>query len=161
MSPFRNRRTIVFAAALLLTVGAFATNYAQADKPPLATGAANLHQTPTSGVLAKIRFVDTGTTLQVRGRATGLDPNIPYFSLVYDAAAKPSGPRACVPSGPGMLTGAQMFVGGWTVDANGNGTLSVDKAGPSYVPLAAVGAMSIRVFGAGTLQACGEVHGRP
>ena len=122
-------------------------------------GGANLHQIDKSGIRGRIEFLDHGDPsggLEVRGTSTGLDPNLPYISLVYDRGAKPSGPTACTPSTPGVLNGAQMFVGAWQVDSEGNGTLYALKTGPTYVALDAIGAMSIRHAVTRALLACGK-----
>ena len=123
-------------------------------------GGANLHQIDRSGIRARIEFFDHGDAeggLEVRGTATGLNPNLFYISLVYDSGTRPSGPTACVPSTPGALNFAQMSVDSWQVDDEGNGTLYVLKTGPSYVALDAIGAMSVRNAVTFALQACGKV----
>ena len=159
-------RDPIYLAALLMFFGVGATlassRYASAASSAAAksTGGVNLHQIDRSGIRGRIEFVDRGNAadgLEVTGTATGLDPDVSYISLVYDAGAKPSGPRACAPSSPGDLTGLQMFVSGWQVDADGNGTLHVLKTGPFYVALDAIGAMSIREEDTRALQACGKV----
>ena len=160
MNSIRITAVLFGAIALLLPLGAVVAGDAQAGKP-LADGAAQLHPIDGSGIKARITFTDTGSTLMVRGRATGLDPTVPYISLVYDAGTKPSGPSACLPATPGMLSQAQMFVGAWVVDGEGNGVLSVDKSGPTYAALGDLGAMSIRNGVTRVLQACGKAHGRP
>ena len=47
-------------------------------------GGANLHQIDKSGIRARIEFFDHGADggLEVRGTATGLNPMLPYISLV-------------------------------------------------------------------------------
>ena len=147
-------RSFIIVSCLALGVGIALA------KPPSAkhsTGGANLHQINKTGIRARIEFIDHGDMLEVRGTATGLDPKMVYFSLVYDSGAKPSGKSACIPSMPGALTRAQMSVDTWTVDDDGNGTLHAFKGGPAYVALDAIGAMSIRNAANGALQACGKV----
>ena len=105
------------------------------------TGKANLHQISNSGVKARIQFVDDGTTLTVTGTAAGLDPAESYVTLIYDNGSVPSGPRACQPTifnpeDPDFLL-ATMFIGFWTVDEEGQGTLETINTnfGLDYVPL--------------------------
>ncbi len=161
MHSIRKTAALLGGIALLLTLGThFVVGDAQAAKP-LSSGAAELHQIGGSGIRAKITFTDNGNTLSVRGRATGMDPTVPYISLVYDAGAKPSGPSACLPATPGMLSQIQMFVGAWVVDAEGNGVLIADKSGLSYVALGDLGAMSVRNAITRSLHACGKTHGLP
>ena len=131
------------------------------------TGSARLHQTDHSGITARIKFLDTGnatTGLIVSGTATGLDPEDVYVTLVYDVGSVPGGPRACEPPPDNDQTDAQMFVGTWTVDSSGHGTLNATKTGASYVPLDDISTTSVReVVGQGLpqLRACGEVHRNP
>ena len=147
----------IVALCLVLGVGIALAAPSAAKR---SAGGANLHQIDKSGIRGRIEFFDHGDAdggLEVRGTATGLDPNQFYISLVYDSGARPSGPSACVPSTPGAISGAQMFVSNWQVDDHGNGTLYALKTGPSYVALDAIGAMSIRNAANFTLQACGKV----
>ena len=144
--------------ALCLAVGV-GIALAQPSAAKRSTGGANLHQIEKSGIRGRIQFIDNGDAesgLEVRGTDTGLDPTVFYISLVYDSGAKPSGPSACAPSTPGALSGAQMFVGAWQVDAEGNGTLNALKTGPTYVALRKIGAMSIRDGVTRALLACGK-----
>lgn len=130
-----------------------------------ATGHARLHQIDQSDIQAHIFFVDNGSTLFVLGVATGLDPLKTYISLVYGEGSVPGGPHACEPSG--TLNRAQMFVGAWTVSADGTGVLTAKKTGPAYVPVSKAGTVSVRhLISAGPppvapLQACGEVAVNP
>jgi hypothetical protein len=157
---------------VLMTLGIaiMSTSSVAALPDDQATGSAQLHQINQSGIKAQISFLDTGSPLNqlvVNGTATGLDPAQTYVSLVYDTGAVPGGPHACEPSRvPSPLTSEQMFVGFWTVAADGTGTLFAIKTGSAYVPLSAVGAVSVRVVlgppPAGfVLQACGRVHTNP
>jgi hypothetical protein len=131
------------------------------------TGSAQLAEIDSSGIQARVVFLDSGSRqngLVVSGVATGLDPNQFYISLLYDTGSTAEGPAACLPTGPGITPG-QMIVGLWRVAANGTGTLFAIKNGDSYVPLRNVGTMSIRVVlgpapqGA-VLEACGRVRRR-
>ena len=117
------------------------------------TGFVNQHQIDQSGVKGNLVFLDTEDTgMLVTGVATGLDPGLPYVTLLYDRESVPSGPSACVPS-----SASPMFVGFWAVNADGSGTLDgrIDRA------LSDVGTASIRIFTGeppGLLVACGRVH---
>jgi hypothetical protein len=141
----------------------FAGSTAAATEP--AIGSARLNEIDDSNIRARVAFLDTGGPaggLVVSAVATGLDPTQTYFSLVYDTGSLPSGPGACLPTGP-ALTAEQMEVGFWKVARNGVGTLFVVKRGDDYAPLDAIGAMSIRIVlgppPAGfVLQACGRVR---
>lgn len=144
----------LISAAVVTTAAAYAVQ---------SMGSAKLRQINGSGVRARTSFLDSGSPddqLIIVGTAKGLDPTKAYVSLVYDNGSAPRGPGACLPSAQNDLTGAQMFVGTWQVDANGNGTLLVTKTGPSYVPVSEIGAMSIRLADTRELQACGEVRPR-
>ena len=124
-------------------------------------GSARTHAIDGSGIRGRIVFLDSGDSaggLVVSGRATGLDPAQGYVSLIYDRGAVPGGPEACLPTGG--LTGTQMFVGFWSVDEDGTGSLFVTKTGDAYAPIDDVGAVSIRLATM-ALQACGRVQGRP
>jgi hypothetical protein len=55
-----------------------------------------------------------------------------------------------------------MFVGVWSVDSNGNGTLTADKSGASYVPLQDVHTISFRAASIGfNVVGCGEIAAFP
>jgi hypothetical protein len=125
-------------------------------------GHARQHPIDDSGIQGHIFIVDTGNStdgLIVLGTATGLDPTKAYMSLLYDNGSVPGGPDACEPSTPDPLTGAQMFVGFWTVDPDGTGSLLSRKRGASYVALSEVRTVSIRQAprAPGNLRACGEI----
>ena len=109
----------------------------------------------------EIEFEDIGGGMtSVTGEAEGLTPGDPYVSLVYDADSEATGPNACEPSPTSTLTFVQMFLGLWTVDDDGDGTL-----GPTVIPtaLSDIGTVSIRNtaintgFGPHAVLACGEV----
>ena len=115
------------------------------------TGKANLHQISNSGVKARIQFVDDGTTLTVTGTATGLDPAESYVTLIYDNGSVPGGPKACQPTifdptDPDFLL-MTMFIGFWTVDGEGQGTLEAinTNGGLDYVPLGRFRNTSVRL----------------
>ena len=105
-----------------------------------------------SGVTGEIEFVDDGTTLTITGEAEGLDPTIPYASLIYDIGSSAVGDEACEPAffaGPDSII-TTMFIGIWTVDEDGEGELSAiniiddDTGLRVYVPLSKIGTVSIR-----------------
>ncbi len=111
---------------------------------------ANVHPMNDSGVQARIDFVDDGATLFVTGVADGLDPTQTYLTLIYDNGALPGGPNACRPTifdpgDPEFLLN-RMVVGSWSVDGNGNGTLSAINTnfGADYVPIGLFRAASVR-----------------
>ena len=152
----RMKSFLTFTVSGLLLV---AVTSVRADQ---GVGSARAHTIDGSGIQGRIVFLDSGDAaggLVVSGRATGLDPAQGYVTLVYDRGAVPGGPSACLPSGA-VLTGTQMFVGFWSVDEDGNGTLFVTKTGESYAPMSDIGATSIRLADM-TLQACGRVRGQP
>ncbi len=126
------------------------TRVAFGGGPDLSMGQATLHPIDRSGVHANIVFVDDGTTLVVSGTATGLDPNESYLTLIYDNGSVPGGPDACAPTifdptDPGFLLGT-MVIGSWTVDAEGNGSLSAINTnfGADYVRLNQFRSTSVR-----------------
>ncbi len=150
----KNRSLLL--AALSLTAGLAFSGQTFAGQ---ALGSAQAHSIDGSGIKGDILFLDSGdpqSGLVVSGSAAGLDPGQVYLSLVYDMGSVPAGSAACEPSGP-FLDGTQMFVGFWTVEEDGSGTLFVQKTGDAYAALRQVGAVSIRQ-GNLALQACGRVH---
>ncbi|MCZ6681764.1 MAG: hypothetical protein O7B26_01195, partial [Planctomycetota bacterium] len=70
----------------------------QSQRPRVAVGHANVRSIDESGIAAKIKFLDDGTTLMVTGRAKGLDPAGSYLSNIYDIGSLPTGPSACGPT---------------------------------------------------------------
>jgi hypothetical protein len=128
----------VVVAVVALTAVALAAGATKAR------GDARLHQYNQSGIQGRITFFDDGSTLTAHGTATGMNPSDFYISLLYDNRSVPGGPLACEPSASNTVTEEQMFVGVWVVDANGNGTLSSEKTGASYVPLSQFRTVSIR-----------------
>ncbi len=161
----RNVVMLGFAAALVPAAVAWGDNRdtreAQAELAPFNMPPAL--DTP-SQAQGEIEFVDTGTTLQFRGQASGLDPTRAYISLIYDNGSVPTGRDACEPSRTGrpQLTGAQMFLGRWTVNEEGEGTLSGENSGAAYTPVGTFRSVSIRVVlrpgpGGSPRVACGLV----
>jgi hypothetical protein len=130
-------------------------------------GAARLHPLHQSGIEAEIVILDNGNNhIVFSGRATGLTPGVAYVSLLYDLGSESGPPQetpatagACEPNPPtDNLSGPQMFIGGWLVDANGNGTLYADKTAAGYTPLGTFDTISIRVGpGVENVLACGQV----
>lgn len=128
------------------------------------TGHANLHPVNQSGASGSIDFIEDEAGVHVMGTATGLEPSLGrYTSLVYDLGSVPGGPIACEP----VEERDDMFVGIWSVDAAGNGTL-IQVAPPGAIaPLSVIDSVSIRDteinggFGPEAVVACGEiaVHG--
>jgi len=127
------------------------------------TAHATQHPANQSGVMGRITFTDAGTTLIVMGTATGLAPSTfgRYVTLVYDTGSVPGGPDNCEPTKP--MPG--MFVGFWTSDAAGNGTLH--QGSTPIAPLGAFDSVSIRDttinggFGPTAVAACGQVAVNP
>ena len=106
---------------------------------------ANLRQIKRSGVKAFIGFRDEGTTLEVSGIATGLDPDLVYVSFVYNAGSVPKGPTACLPnSASPPLSGSQMLLGYWLPLGSDVRYLVSVKSGPNYAPLSNIGTTSVR-----------------
>lgn len=133
----------------------------------IAMGRATAHPVNQSKILGTINFTDDGTTLTVQGTASGLEPGVTYTSLIYDNGSVSGGPTACEPV-TGALTQAQMFVGSWSVDANGNGMLGpVSKSGANYAALDEFRTISIRDtringgIGPQAVVACGQVADHP
>lgn len=127
-----------------------------------------------SGIHGRFFVQDNGTTIKLRGTATGLNPEKVYASLIYDIASPDEGPEACEPgifdpSDPNFILNT-MFFGIWTVDAAGNGTLDAvnivdDATGERvYVPTSKIGTISIRDltinegFGPAAVMACGALR---
>lgn len=140
------------------------------------TASANQHPIGGSGIQGRIHFTDNGASLTVDGTATGLTPNVPYFTLIYTngstpggiseakAGAMPATSQAITPcesnrSGVSTVTEAQMVVGFWTNHNDGTGTLHKVQTGASYAPIGTFATVSIRDASAQfALVACGEVH---
>ena len=136
--------------ALAITLLAFVLTLPSSNLASSADEArVNLHQINGSKVKAKVVFLDTGSQVVISGVARGLDPNQNYISLAYDTDSVPSGPNACRPT-----SSAPGFVGQWTVNPDGSGTLAGSLPAGT---LGNVGSMSIRVAATMALQACGDV----
>ncbi len=151
------KRELVVAAAIPCLAIANAT----AALAQQASASAVLHQVDGSAIMAEGLYLDSGAPsdiLVVSGEAVGLDPAGVYISLLYDARSKPAGPLACEPSPDSTLTEEQMFVGVWTVNPDGTGTLFAVKTDASYVPLRDVGTMSVREGPEFGVVACGEIR---
>jgi hypothetical protein len=158
-------RKLVFLLASGVLVLMFVSEFAVASA---LEGEAELSSIGGSGITAEIHFVDTGTALNVRGEAEGLNPNLVYISLIYDVGSVATGPSACEPTigpgQPGFLTDTQMFVGFWQPMGSSERTLVVTKTGDSYAALGTFATISVRhlvTFGpppVAPLQACGVVE---
>jgi len=103
-----------------------------------------------SGIFGADNFLDrpvgvNSKTMQIQGRAVGLDPTQTYYSLVYNAGSAATGPNACVPVSPNTLSFAQMFIGKWSIAGDGVGTLNFVRRGKAYTSLSAIGTTSIRL----------------
>lgn len=136
------------------------------------TAHARLHQIDHSGIKGRAMLVEDATaqTVTVDATAMGMDPSVSYVSLIYDTGSVPGGPEACEPTNESLE--GRMVVGFWQVDAAGHGTLHAvnfmdeddpDPSMTSFVPVAAIGTMSIRIVDPedleeGELQACGNVN---
>lgn len=170
-------RKVILVLLALALLGAIPT-IALAAHSGSATGRATFHPENKSGVKGRVRFKDDGSTLRVRGRASGLDPKGFYVSLIYDNGSVPGGPNACEPTNRNL--GRRMFIGVWSVDGSGDGTLSASTGAigePPYAGLNEFRTISIRLFpgppgpGPGTdlwdeegpppLVACGQVATHP
>ncbi len=150
----------------ILTVALAALPYAA-----IADGDAESDLENPRPIEVEIEFEDDGFVLSVTGEAEGLTPGDTYISLVYDVGSEAEGPDACEPTifdpaDPNNIL-ATMFLGVWSVDADGNGEL-----GPlvNPTPLSLIGTVSIRNlavfdamgnagFGPHAVLACGEVGG--
>jgi len=174
--------------ALIVTVGLVIAlpAVANAKHGDTATGKANLHPLPLtqvedngaqprtlSGVSGKFLFVDDGSTISISGEARGLDPAATYVSSVSDRGSVPGGFFAF--GGQGATKGACEvrewedpvgIVGVWSVDADGQGTISgTNFVDSQYVGLDEIGTVSIVQvepdLGVEGVVACGRVttHG--
>ena len=156
------RTLLAFAIMLAVTLSLSAP--AAARPAAFVSAQATLHTANGSGAMGRINFSQTGTgATTATGTATGLvGPSFGrYVSLVYDLGSVPGGPVNCEPTGDGI---ADMFVGIWSVDAGGNGTLIF--VGPT-APIGTFDSTSSRDTtikgggGPGAVVACGEVASRP
>ncbi len=110
------------AALTISVVGLVATGISAAASEQ-AEGQVNVIPFAGQNFQAAIEIVDTGSALLVEGEASGLDPTKTYVSLDY--TTPPTGPSACEPGG--TLSFAQMFLGTWSVDSEGKGSLIAVK----------------------------------
>ena len=126
-----------------------------------ALGRADATAKPPTKIEAEFTFKDTGSKLTITGTAEGLEPGHSYVSLIYGPGSDVTGIHACEPTDGGL--GSRMFVGSWTVAADGTGTLGpVSKKGEGYVSLSEIGTISVRAgipAGPGSIPvvACGAV----
>ena len=148
----RNIDLKVWSIVLVVAIGMMGVQPPPALGAPPVVGRAELRPIDESGITAKIKFVDDGTTLMVTGKAKGLDPAESYLSNIYDIGSFPSGPGACLPTifnsqDPDFIL-PTMFLGFWEVDQDGNGKLLVTNTngGADFVPLDKIGTVSIRRF---------------
>jgi hypothetical protein len=149
---------IAVGAASLVAVSVYA------DHSGVVTAQATLHPANRSGAKGRINFMSVPGGLLVTGTATGLTPSVGrYVSLVYDLPSVPGGPTLCEPVEE--IDG--MFVGIWSVNSSGNGTLIQVVPPGAVAPLSIIDTISIRDttindgFGPEAVVACGEiaVHG--
>jgi hypothetical protein len=130
---------------------------------PPQTATAELSPQGGSGITATLTFRDHRKTLSVFGTGTGFDPQKHYHTLIYDANAVSSGPRACLPSGTLPFSTDSMQVAAWQPIGSRTRVLAGLRRGAAYVPLSAIGVVSVRRHdqtGATVqlvLQSCGDV----
>ena len=113
----------VFMASTVMTVAALIGSGTTAAASVRAEGEVQVIPFAPNVFTAELEITDTGTALIVKGQATGLDPTKTYVSLDYTTPA--TGPTACEPGGD--LSFAQMFLGTWSVNSSGEGTLVAVK----------------------------------
>lgn len=131
------RKLVISAALSLLALLSSSTATWAA-----ASASAQLHPVAGSGIHGDITFMDDGTTLTVDGTATGLKPNVGYFSLIYTNGTHPGGiaegktvPGVATPAcndfnkaGTSSIDTVQMVVGQWHNNNNGTGTIHAVKS---------------------------------
>jgi hypothetical protein len=156
---------LVVLTTLLLAIPAVGAAH---DVEGVSTGRAQLAPFDESGIQGVINFTDDGTTLTTNGTATGMDPDDVYISLIYDNKSRPGGPLACEPmifdSGDPDFILPTMFIGEWSVDPAGNGTLTAinTNGGADYVSLDKIKTISIRALSIGFERvACGNEATHP
>ena len=109
----------------------------------VSTASAQQHPVGGSGIHGDIMFVDdtAAHTLTVDGTATGLKPNVGYFSLIYTNGTQPGGiaegktvPGVATPAcsgvnkaGTSSIDAVQMVVGQWHNNNDGTGTIHAVK----------------------------------
>jgi hypothetical protein len=180
MPSSRKSLRVLLVLALLAAILAVPSTVNAGHTRSETTAKANLHAANQTGVKAHIHFTDDGDALwDVEGTATGMIPNHDgYVSLVHDARSVPGGPGnvarlgICEPTFEGEELGplpgkeypdisARMFVGFWSVDENGIGTLSetdVDLPGAGEWRTVSVRNVAIDSgMGPLAVAACGQV----
>ena len=110
-------------ASIVMTVIALVGSGTTAAASVRAEGEVEVIPFPGFGFEAELSIRDTGSALIVNGEASGLDPTKTYVSLDYTTPA--TGPTACEPGG--SLSFAQMFLGTWSVNSEGKGSLVAVK----------------------------------
>lgn len=97
-------------------------------------GLGEAHERPFSPIRGKIHFSDNGTTLTVRGEASGMDPSLSYISFVYGTGSHGRNSLACLPPTPNNLTFNQMVLGYWLPVGSSHRTLYAVKTGSNNAP---------------------------
>jgi len=149
--------------ACVALVAAFGNaSFAQSPTPTPATvteAAANIvplrdaNNNPISNVQALVSVVDNGSTLDITGLATGMDPAQQYVSLFYDTNSLTTGLGACLPTPGGpQQTFSQMVIGIWLPLGSSTRTLKASKFGPAsapvplaYLAVKQIGTVSVRL----------------
>ena len=119
-------------------------------KPNLA-GASGTRIRQFSTIRANVLLIDDGTNLTVNGQGAGFDASLSYTSFFYGTGSVQYGSLACIPPNPNNLTATQMITAYWLPVGSTRRTLTVVKTGTSYVPLSAIGTMSVRYDSTPTL----------
>lgn len=153
------------ALAVVAVLGSLSgSGVALATHQRFATAEATQHPVNQSGAHGHVMFTQTADGVAVAGTATGLEPSVGrYETLVYDVGSVPGGPVACEPTGGLGFTA--MFVGVWSVDAAGNGTLI--QLNRAIAPIGEFDSVSIRDttinrgIGPEAVVACGQVAAHP
>ena len=142
---------LVLAMALIIAIPAVLFADSEAD--------AEAEAEPPTDIEANFTFQDDGTTLTITGTAEGMDSGHAYITLIYGLGSLVEGVNACEPAA--SIPGS-MFIGTWTVFADGTGTLGpVTKTGAGvYSPLSTIATISVRGGTAGPppVVLCGEVE---
>ena len=140
----KGKKLILFATAIALLLAIPAVVLA-------AVSQGNANTKPPTNIEAKFKFLDNGTTLTINATAKGLTSSKQYVSLIYGPGSLTKGLNSCRPNSPNTL-GPIMFVGVWTVAADGTGALSAtnitsnaDGTPGHYVRLADIGTISVRL----------------
>ncbi len=104
-----------------------------------------------STIRADVLLIDDGTNLTVNGQGVGFNASLSYTSFFYGTGSVQYGSLACIPPNPNNLTATQMITAYWLPVGSTRRTLTVVKTGASYVPLSAIGTMSVRYDSTPTL----------